>query len=157
MLDNRGVTFGQFIGLRNEAEGILREFGARAGIVRRLSLSVSRTCPGACVDFGIVKDEAYVFIPENKLLGPRVDLEWRLAHEIGHVAAGHVPRWKEATSEQREQYQDEANAYALRLMGEARYREHLASVPKLHPDLAEMEIERLREILVQLPSTAANH
>jgi len=137
---------------REDAQTILWNFGLRAGVVRPITLAVSSACATACVDIGTSVGAVYVLIDDSTLFLDRVALEVTLAHEIGHVAAGHVAKWKTLTLSQKEACEREADAYALGMVGEARYREYLASA-KVDPEQAERTIARLRSIPILLPPT----
>jgi len=152
VLDNQGPTLKEFVAQRQEAQRIMSNFSARAGIVRPISLAVG-ACPVACVDIGIGSATAYVFIEEALLFRPRIVLEKVIAHEIGHVAAGHVYQWKGKRDEEKSEAQYEADAYAMCLMGEARYREYL-KVIDVDEEAIERHIVRLKAFDVRLPPQA---
>ena len=152
--DHHSTALEEVRGRYNNAQLLLMDIGMRAGIVRPMWLTIG-PCSDACVDIGEGSDTAYVMIDMRMLAAPPLVLEATLSHEVGHVAAGHIKKWKSQTTAAKDRFQDEADAYAMHLMGEPRYRQFLA-VHDRDADRVERTIARLRLIPVNLPLTAGS-
>lgn len=148
--DQRVMVLLEYRQRREEAQNIFWNFGIRAGVTRPMVLAVSSNCTTACVDIGTSAGAVYVLVDDAALFLDPPMVEAFLAHEVGHVVAGHVERWKTFTSDQKAACEKEADAYAMHLLGEARYREYLTST-KVSQEDAERTIAQLKRIPVKLP------
>lgn len=148
--DQRIMVLLEYRQRREDAQMIFWNFGIRAGIKRPMVLAVSSNCTTACVDIGTSAGAVYVLVDDAALFLDPPMVEAFLAHEVGHVVAGHVERWKTLSSDQKAACEKEADAYSMHLLGEARYREYLASTKVPQADI-ERTIAQLKRIPVKLP------